>query len=207
MAASPEDEGAVATLAPGGSPARASSTPPSPPPSVAPADDPTEGDARVAAALHAAAAVTVRPVIPMPKTQARPTARAKTPSSSPSIAAVTASPANAPPGPERFVERQPEPRAPAERRGGDQRSARAAAAATALHDKLRTKLGSDSVDTFARHRETESEREALQAAAARAAATPADPYSGQVLRQLRRTIHLSTPLPEPVRQMLEKYRY
>jgi hypothetical protein len=88
-----------------------------------------------------------------------------------------------------------------------QRSRHAAAAAAALHEKLERKLPTDSVETMARHRETESEREALQAAAARASATPADPYPSQVLRTLRRTIHLSTPLPDAVRQMVEKYRY
>ncbi len=203
-APSPGDEGAAATLAPAGrSLAGASSSLPAKA-SVGHTDDPSEGDARVAAALHAAAAVTVRPVIPMPTTPVRPAARTKTPSSSPSPAAVASSPAPAQPGREASRERQPELRAP-ERRGSELRAARVAA--TAQHDKLRAKLASDSVDTFARHRETESEREALQAAAARAAATPADPYSSQLLRQLRRTIHLSTPLPEPVRQMLEKYRY
>jgi hypothetical protein len=77
-----------------------------------------------------------------------------------------------------------------------------------MHDRLlKGRLQTDSADTFARHRETESEREAAIAAAARAAAAPADPYPSHVLRSLRRTIHLSTPLPEAVRQMIEKYRY
>lgn len=75
-----------------------------------------------------------------------------------------------------------------------------------LHEKLRSK-GVDSVDTFGRHRETESEREALQRAAARAAATPPDPYPLHLLRTLRRTLHLSMPLPESVRAMIDKYRY
>ena len=81
------------------------------------------------------------------------------------------------------------------------------AAASVLHEKLERKPQVDSADTFPRHRETESEREALQAAAARAAAMPADPYPSHVLRTLRRTIQLSTPLPDAVRQMVEKYRY
>jgi hypothetical protein len=75
-----------------------------------------------------------------------------------------------------------------------------------LREKFERKVPTDSVDTFPRHRETESDREALQAAAARGA-TSADPYPSHVLRTLRRTIHLSTPLPDGVRQMLEKYRY
>ena len=88
----------------------------------------------------------------------------------------------------------------------DQRAVRAAGAAVVLHDKLRSK-GVDSVDTLARHRETESEREALQRAAVRAAATPPDPYPLHLLRTLRRTLHLSMPLPESVRAMIDKYRY
>jgi hypothetical protein len=91
-------------------------------------------------------------------------------------------------------------------RADAQRFARGSAAA-ASYEKFERKLPTDSVDTFPRHRETESEREALQAAAARAAATAADPYPSHVLRTLRRTIHLSTALPEAVRQMVEKYRY
>jgi hypothetical protein len=75
-----------------------------------------------------------------------------------------------------------------------------------MHEKLK-RMQSESVDTFARHRETESDREALQAAAAYAAATPPEPYPSQTLRSLRRTFHLSTPLPQDVREMLEKYRY
>lgn len=89
-----------------------------------------------------------------------------------------------------------------------QRSARVAAVAAALHDRfVRGKTPIESADTFARYRETESEREAAAAAAARGGASPAEPYPSHVLRTLRRTIHLSTPLPEAVRQMIEKYRY
>ena len=40
-----------------------------------------------------------------------------------------------------------------------------------------------------------------------ATAAPVDPYPSHVLRLLRRTIHLSTPLPEAVRQMIDKYRH
>jgi hypothetical protein len=213
-APSQSEDGSAATLAPGArkspsDPAAAASPPPSsarPLGQAAVDSDPSDGDARVAAALHAAAAVTVRPVIPMPTTPPRAASRPKVPSSSPSAAAVGLKQA----GPEALRDREPEARAPVaapDRRGGELRTARAGAAAPALHDRLRTKLPSESVDTFARYRETESEREAIQAAAARAAATPADPYPSQVLRRLRRTIHLSTPLPEAVRQMLEKYRY
>jgi hypothetical protein len=171
--------------------------------------------AQLAAALAAAAAVTVRPVIPMPSTPGRLPPRPKAPSTPPPGAA-SASPKQAG-GPDlepgELVHREPallQPAAAVPRLGSGpevQRSARVTAAATSLHDRLKSKVPIDSVDTFARHRETESEREALQAAAARAALTPSDPYPGHVLRTLRRTIHLSTPLPDDVRQMLEKYRH
>jgi hypothetical protein len=168
---------------------------------------------RVAAALAAAAAVTVRPVIPMPSTPGRPPQRPKPPSTPPSATSAALQAGTPDLEPAELVHHEPafrQPAAAVPRRGSSpevQRSARVTAAATSLHDRLKTKVPIDSVDTFARHRETESEREALQAAAARAALTPSDPYPGHVLRTLRRTIHLSTPLPEDVRQMLEKYRY
>jgi hypothetical protein len=169
-------------------------------------------DAHVAAALAAAAAVTVRPVIPMPSTPGRLPPRPKPPSA-PSAASDALKQASPHLESGDSLDREPALRAPAAavpRRGPSpevQRSARVTAAATSLHERLKTKVPIDSVDTFARHRETESEREALQAAAARAALMPSDPYPGHVLRTLRRTIHLSTPLPDDVRQMIEKYRH
>ena len=171
---------------------------------------------RVAAAFAAAAAVTVRPVIPMPLTPpVRPASRAKpTPVPAPSAAALALKNAGTNLPVDAFLDREPEFRPsspgtspPPARAEVDPRALRAAKAATSLHEQLKGKLMTDSVDTFARHRETESEREALQAAAERAAKQPADPYPSHVLRTLRRTIHLSSALPEAVRQMLEKYRY
>lgn len=166
-------------------------------------------DPRFADALAAAAAVTMRPVIPMPDTPGRAPQRSKPPSTP--GPADDASERAAPPH-EAPVAREPAHRSPPPAARGPLpvglRSARAAAAATAMHERfVKGRLQTDSADTFARHRETESEREAAMAAAARAAAAPADPYPSHVLRSLRRTIHLSTPLPEPVRQMIEKYRY
>jgi hypothetical protein len=178
-----------------------------------PATDAVGADARVAAALAAAAAVTVRPVIPMPSTPGRVPPRPKAPSAPPSAASAALKQAGPDLEPGEFIDREPAFRAPAAappRRGPSpevQRSTRVTAAATSLHERLKTKVPIDSVDTFARHRETESEREAFQAAAARAALLPSDPYPGHVLRTLRRTIHLSTPLPDDVRRMLEKYRH
>lgn len=169
-------------------------------------------DPRVAAALAAAAAVTVRPVIPMPNTPARVPQRSKaSPSASPPDEAPKL--AGSAPGPDAFIEPEPERRSPPPAARASippalQRSARAAAAAAGLQDRfVKGRPQTDSADTFARHRETESEREAAMAAAARAAAAPADPYPSHVLRSLRQTIHLSTPLPDAVRQMIEKYRY
>jgi hypothetical protein len=92
----------------------------------------------------------------------------------------------------------------AERPNVQHRSLRASAAATAVHEKLKAKLHADSVEIPTRHRETDSDREAMQAVVARAAAEPADSQPLHLLRRLRRTLHLSTPLPEAVRSMLKK---
>ncbi len=94
----------------------------------------------------------------------------------------------------------------AERPKVNHRSLRASVAATAIHEKLKAKQQTDSAETLTRHREAESDREAIQAAAARAVATPAETHPVHLLRRLRRTIHLSTPLPESVRAMLSKFR-
>jgi hypothetical protein len=164
-------------------------------------------------ALAAAAAVTVRPVIPMPQTPGRVPQRSKPASSTPPGPDEAPQRAGAPLGPDASIEREPDLRSPPPAARVPvppalQRSARTAAA-NGLQDRfVKGRPQTDSADTFARHRETESEREAAVAAAARAAAAgPADPYPSHVLRSLRRTIHLSTPLPEAVRQMIEKYRY
>jgi hypothetical protein len=177
-----------------------------------PSAAPVGADPRLLGVLTSAEAVAVRPVIPMPNTPGRPPARPKAASSVPSAASIALIQAGPNLSAEDFLDREPEFRAPPTAAVQQRRAAqleahqRASAAATALREKFERKLATDSVETFARHRETESEREALQAAAARAAATPADPYPSHVLRTLRRTIHLSTPLPDGVRQMLERYR-
>jgi hypothetical protein len=162
--------------------------------------------------------VAVRPVIPMPQNPGRTTPRAKSSSAPPAAEQRPARRAGDPSAngaPEHAAPREPElraapptsaPPARASWPAADQRAVRAAGAAAVLHDKLRSK-SVDSADTFGRHRETESEREALQRQAARAAATPADPYPLHLLRTLRRTLHLSMPLPESVRAMIDKYRY
>jgi hypothetical protein len=92
----------------------------------------------------------------------------------------------------------------AERPNVHYRSLRASVAATAVHEKLKAKLNADSVDSPARHRETESDREAMQALVARAAETTPEGYPLQLLRRLRRTIPVSVPVPEAIRSMLDK---
>lgn len=164
-------------------------------------------------ASAAAGAPTVRPAIPMPALPGRGVPRPKPLASASAIAAAKALQQAGPNlGPEAFLDQEPEFRVPiaparAVARPELGRSLRAAAAATAVHDRLKAKLPVDSVETVAKHRETESDREALHAVAARATAAPVDPYPSHVLRLLRRTIHLSTPLPEAVRQMIDKYRH
>jgi hypothetical protein len=85
------------------------------------------------------------------------------------------------------------------------RALRATAAATAVHEQLKSKLQSDATETAARYRETDSDREAWRAVAAATLAKTEDPYPLQLLRRLRRTIHLSAPLPESIRSVLSKY--
>jgi len=202
---------------------------PAPTPRARPEEQRARAAAAEAAALGTAAepaqdsmtpSVTVRPVIPMPQNPGRTTPRAR-PSSVPPAAEQQPARRSHPGAPnvddvsEPVPPREPElrtapptsaPPARASWPAADQRAVRAAGAAAVLHDKLRGKAV-DSVETFGRHRETESEREALQRAAGRAAATPPDPYPLHLLRTLRRTLHLSVPLPESVRAMIDKYRY
>lgn len=160
-------------------------------------------------------AVTVRPVIPMPRTQGRLSARAKQASKPPSAASIALEQAGPNLPPEAYLDRQPELRARGANaeppRRADQasihfRSLRAAAAATAVHDKLEARLPLNSTETLAKHRETDSDREAVMAVEARARASSAEGYPLQLLRRLRRTIHISMPLPEAVRSLLDRYR-
>lgn len=176
-------------------------------------------DASPAAGAHLSPGtpgVAVRPVIPMPITSPYlAAARAKRASKPPSAASVALEQAGPNLGPEAYLDQEPEfrpplasPAAPAREERGDihLRSLRASAAATAVHDKLKAKLQTDSADTNARHRETDSDREAVRALEARAVALSSEPYPLHLLRRLRRTIHLSMPLPESVRSLLGKYR-
>jgi hypothetical protein len=115
---------------------------------------------------------------------------------------------------EAFLDREPDfrPPLPAEsaappraERGALYRSLRASAAATAVHEKLKAKVPADSMDGPAHYRETDSDREAIRAVAAKAAPTPPEQYPLHLLRRLRRTLHLYTPLPESIRSVLSKY--
>jgi hypothetical protein len=217
---------APANANPSGPPSEAASEEP-------PSDKPTSGKAEptqkaVANAAPAVAAATtgappsprapginVRPVIPMPLTSPHlVAARAKRATKPPSAASIALEQAGPNLGPEAYLDQEPEFRpalaspAPAPRERGDihVRSLRASAAATAAHDKLKAKVQLDSADTHARHRETDSDREAVQALEARTVALSTEPYPLHLLRRLRRTIHVSMPLPESVRSLLAKYR-
>jgi hypothetical protein len=76
------------------------------------------------------------------------------------------------------------------------RSLKASAAATRVHDQLKARFRSD--DDRDAH-DTFTDLKAMPAAST-------DPLSVHVLRQFRRTIRLSTPLPEPVRSMIVRAR-
>jgi hypothetical protein len=160
------------------------------------------------------AAVAVRPVIPMPELSQRPAAPGKTPSGAPSAAALALEQAGPRLPAEAFLDAEPDFRPPlepqaslarGERQALQYRSRRVSAAATAMHEQLKAKLHTDAVDTPTRYRETDSDREALRAVAANVTPAPVEPYPLQLLRRLRRTMHLSTPLPESVRAILAKY--
>jgi hypothetical protein len=154
-----------------------------------------------------------RPVIPMPRASQLPAARSKPPSIPPSAPAtpehvLAQLPADAFLDPEpdfRVPVRPQESAARAERPTLHYRALRATAAATAVHEQLKSKLQADATETAARYRETDSDREAWRAVAAATLAKTEDPYPLQLLRRLRRTIHLSAPLPESIRSVLSKY--
>jgi hypothetical protein len=114
--------------------------------------------------------------------------------------------------PEAFLDQEPDFRPPLPEstppraeRGALYRSLRASAAATAVHEQLKAKVQADSMDSPAHYRETDSDREAIRAVAAKAAPTPPEQYPLHLLRRLRRTLHLSTPLPDSVRSVISKY--
>lgn len=154
---------------------------------------------------------------------APPSADAASPPSKPAGAASAALKQAGPNlGPDAFLDREPDFRAarttPAARseselpqkdvvRGAHQRSVRASAAATRVHEQLRARALADGIDAPHMRRATDTDREAL---AAIASVLPAEAgasagYPIHLLRRLRRTIHLSTPLPESVRAMIARY--
>jgi len=134
-------------------------------------------------------------------------------SAAPSAAAVALEQAGPNLPAEAFLDREPDFRpplppesaAPRAERGALYRSLRASAAATAVHEKLKAKVQVDSMDSPANYRETDSDREAIRAVAAKAAPTQPDQYPQHLLRRLRRTFHLSTPLPDSIRSVISKY--
>jgi hypothetical protein len=77
-----------------------------------------------------------------------------------------------------------------------ERAERASAAATHLHEQLKARWRAD------------EEREAQQthASSATAVEAPVDPLSPLVIRRFRRTIALSSPLPDPVRSLVMRAR-
>ncbi len=100
---------------------------------------------------------------------------------------------------------RPAPSLPrAERPAAHFRSLVASAAATAVHERLKATL-TDELPIPESRSALDSFSEELRARATPEVMSWNDPYPPQLLRRLRRTLRLSTPLPEPVRAMLAKY--
>jgi hypothetical protein len=79
---------------------------------------------------------------------------------------------------------------------------RASAAAARVHEQLKAKFQAEAaeLDESRFDLAPETNRDLLQADSAED-----DPYPLSLMRRLRRTIRLSTPVPDPVRSLISKY--
>lgn len=148
-----------------------------------------------------------------PRESAAP-ARTRVTAPRPSVAALKQAGPNLPA--EAFLDPKPDFRVPlskstpapqAERINSNQRSLRASVAATRVHEQLRARAQADSFGAPELPWGTESEPEVTAVSPAHGASTAAsnEPHPLHLLRRLRRTIHLSTPLPKAVREMIARY--
>jgi hypothetical protein len=80
---------------------------------------------------------------------------------------------------------------------------RAAHAASRIHDQLKAKLQAEAAELEQSRLDLDPDthRDALQALEP----SPYDPYPISLLRRLRRTIRLSTPVPDSIRSLISKY--
>jgi len=151
---------------------------------------------------------------PAPSLQASAAARTRASAPRPSVAALKQAGPNLPA--EAFLDPKPDFRVPlskftpapeAERSNSNQRSLRASVAATRVHEQLRARAQADSFEAPELQWGVESEPEATAVSPVVGASSAAseEPHPLHLLRRLRRTIHLSTPLPEALRQMIARY--
>lgn len=165
-----------------------------------------------AALAKSDAAAPAKPALSLQESAGPPRTRAVAPR--PSVAALKQAGPNLPA--EAFLDPKPDFRVPlskltpapqAERTNNNQRSLRASVAATRVHEQLRARAQADSFEApeLPWGSESEPEATAVSPAAGVSSSAADDPYPLHLLRRLRRTIHLSTPVPEAVRQMLARY--
>jgi hypothetical protein len=83
-----------------------------------------------------------------------------------------------------------------------QRSLRATSAAARVHEQLKAKLQAEAAE-LDESRFDQTPDSQLPSLEEQERAN--DPYPQSVLRQLRRTIRLSTPVPDPIRSLISKY--
>jgi hypothetical protein len=114
--------------------------------------------------------------------------------------------------PAAFLDEEPDFRSPrpavprparADRSPLQYRSLRATSAATRVHEQLKAKLQAEAaeIDESRYDLDPETHPNPLQALES----ADQDPYPLSLMRRLRRTIRLATPVPDPVRSLISKY--
>ncbi len=190
-----------------------------PAPPAATSAQASNGGTAQAAPAGSTAAAALGATSQQPKTLAKPSAAAPRPAASIAAAPRASVKALEQAGPnlpaEAFLDPKPDFRIPlskstpapqAERiNTARQRSVRASVAATRVHEQLRARAEAESFAAPELQWGTETDLEALASPASSTAAASDDPYPLHLLRRLRRTIHLATPLPESVREMIARY--
>jgi len=97
------------------------------------------------------------------------------------------------------------PRPPrAERPALQQRALRASAAATRIHEQLKAKLQAEAAEIAESRYELEPETNRTSLSDLELSGEP-EPFPLSSLRHLRRTLRLSTPVPESIRSRFSKY--
>ena len=96
------------------------------------------------------------------------------------------------------------PRPPRAERPQQQRALRASAAATRVHEQLKAKLQAEAAEIAESRYELEPETNRTPLQDLELGGEP-EPFPLSSLRHLRRTLRLSTPVPESIRSLFAKY--